>query len=192
MSDSARDRIVAAAGELFARDGIKASGVNAIIAASGVAKATFYRQFRSKDDLVAAWLESSITPRVDEMLATIEASAPTPAERLDLMFDGITERLGANDFAGFPFVSAAMELEAGPSPVRDLVQSQLADTRTVLTELAASAGAPDAEACARQVQLLLLGLLIRVRAEPDARVEAGRSARDAARRLLGLPPHPLP
>jgi len=190
MPSSSRDRIVTAAGELFARDGIKASGVNAIIAASGVAKATFYRQFRSKDDLVAAWLESSIAPRVDEMLAAIEA--PTPAQRLDLLFDGITERLAAGNFAGFPFVSAAMELPEGPSQVRDLVQGQLADTRAVLSELATSAGAPDPEACARQVQLLLLGLLIRVRAEPGARVEAGHSARDAARLLLGLPPHPLP
>eukprot|EP01036_Dinobryon_divergens_P021358 gene21358-29320_t len=54
---SARDRILAAAGPLFYRDGYRAVGVDRVITMSGVAKATFYKHFPAKDDLIIAWLD---------------------------------------------------------------------------------------------------------------------------------------
>lgn len=56
---SARDRILAVAGQLFYRDGYRAIGVDRVIAEAAVAKATFYKHFPSKDDLIVAWIESS-------------------------------------------------------------------------------------------------------------------------------------
>jgi AcrR family transcriptional regulator len=53
----ARQRLLLAASELFYRDGISATGVDALTEAAKVAKATFYRHFPSKDDLVMAWLQ---------------------------------------------------------------------------------------------------------------------------------------
>jgi len=184
MTADTRARIVAAAGVLFARDGIRGTGVNSIIAASGVAKATFYRHFRSKDELVAAWLESTLGPRSEDVLTAMDEAGSTAAERIDALFDSMTERLEAPDFAGYPFISAALAAPDSPPPVRDLVHRQLGEAREVFRALAVRAAAGDPDSVAAEIQLLLLGLMIRVRAEPESRAEAGTIARGAAQRLL--------
>ncbi len=180
----ARGRILAAAGQLFTRDGVRATGVNAIIARSGVAKATFYRHFSSKDDVVVAWLHSQVAPSIDEVLAAIERAEPSPEERLDAFFDVLADRLADVDSADFPLVGAALHLDDAPSPVRTLVEQYLADMRTILRKLSADAGAANPDEAADALQLLVLGLLVRVRAEPDARIEAVRVTRRAARRIV--------
>jgi AcrR family transcriptional regulator len=184
MASDARDRIIAGAGRLFARTGVRAAGVNAIIAEAGVAKATFYRHFQSKDAVVAAWLERRVEPRAEDMLAAIDAMAATPAERLGAFFDALTERLSSPDFVGFIFITAAMDQPEGVGPIRTYVESYMEQSRAVLRGLAAAAGAGDPDSTAESLQLITLGLLVRVRAEPRHREAAARQARHAAELLL--------
>jgi AcrR family transcriptional regulator len=184
MATNARDRIVAGAGRLFARTSVRAAGVNAIIAEAGVAKATFYRHFSSKDEVVAAWLQSRVEPRAEDMLAAIDAMAATPEERLGAFFDALTERLGAPDFVGFIFITAAMDQPEGVGPIRTFVESYMEQSRAVLRGLAAGAGAVDPDSTAESLQLLTLGLLVRVRAEPRHLQAAARQARQAAELML--------
>src|ERR1700694_4431274 len=77
-----RDRILAAASALFARNGIRAVGVDAIIAAAGVAKASFYRHFRSKDDLVVAWLRDGRARWLDRVRAESARRATSASDEL--------------------------------------------------------------------------------------------------------------
>jgi AcrR family transcriptional regulator len=183
-----RERILAAASELFARDGVRASGVNAIIAASGVAKATFYRHFASKDEVVAAWLQRTVNERLTDLQETATGygggPSATPEVRAQRFIDAVADRIGDADFPGFPFIDAAIDLRDGPSAVRTMVEHSLAETRVALRDLAASAGVPDPDATATALQLIVLGLLVRLRAEPDSQAEAANAARDAATSLL--------
>ena len=86
-STPARDRILDTAFRLFYARGIRAVGVDLIIAESGVAKATFYKHFPAKDDLVVAYLD-----RVDgiwsgQLRAAAETAGPDPADQLVGLFD---------------------------------------------------------------------------------------------------------
>lgn len=104
-----RQRIVNAASELFRANGVRATGINAIIAHAGVAKATFYGHFRSKDDLIRLWLLSPGARWFDHVLAEIEARAHTPEERLTAFFDVLGDWLAADEFHGCPFINTAVE-----------------------------------------------------------------------------------
>jgi AcrR family transcriptional regulator len=111
---AARDRILETAYELFARHGIQAIGVDEIIRRAGVAKATFYHHFASKDDLVLEFLnlrEERWT------LAWIEGEArhraATPEEQLLTIFDLFDEWFHREDFEADSFVNVLLEL--GPA-----------------------------------------------------------------------------
>ncbi len=184
MASDARDRIIAGAGSLFARVGVRAAGVNAIIAESGVAKATFYRHFNSKDEVVAAWVESQIDPLVDDLLLSVDALAPTPEDRFGAYFQRVMDNLAEPDFAGYVFVSAAMDLPHGPGPLRTLLEAYLEQDRRILRQLSTDAGAEHPDEIAEALQMLILGLVVRIRTEPQARVEAVQRARETGERLI--------
>jgi AcrR family transcriptional regulator len=103
-----RERILDAASAAFYRRGIRAVGVDSVIADADVAKATLYRHFPSKDALVQAFLE-----RRDErwrawFADAVERLAPDPADRPLAAFDALGEWFGSEDFRGCAFINAAV------------------------------------------------------------------------------------
>ena len=182
---SARERILATAFELFYARGIRAVGIDLIIARSGVAKATFYKHFPSKDDLVLAYLDKVDGVWSGQLAAAAEAAGPDPADQLVGMFDALRTACRREGYRGCAFINAAAESPPG-TPVH---QRTVAHTSAVLAwvrGLAERAGARDSGALSRSLTLLLDGGLASgsLDADPDAPEAAKTSARtllDAAR-----------
>jgi AcrR family transcriptional regulator len=174
----ARDRILDTAFRLFYARGIKAVGVDLIIAESGVAKATFYKHFPAKDDLVVAYLD-----RVDEIWtgqlhAAAEAAGPEPAAQLVGLFDALSSACRRDGYRGCAFINAAAESVPG-TPVHDRTVAHKQAVLAWVRGLADRAGARDPDALARALTLLLDGGLASgaLDADPSAAVHAASSAR---------------
>jgi len=105
MSD-ARDRILETAGRLFAARGYELVGVNELIEKSGVAKATFYQHFPSKENLCVEWLRHEAAESEGNARALLDSKAPS-TEKVARKFDGLRQHLKASDFRGCPFSNTA-------------------------------------------------------------------------------------
>ncbi len=131
---SARERILDAAFRLFYARGIRAVGVDLIIGESGVAKATFYKHFPAKDDLVVAYLD-----RVDEIWsgqlhAAAEAAGPAPADQMVGLFDALGTACRREGYRGCAFINAAAEAVPG-TPVHERTVAHKSDVLTWVRRL---------------------------------------------------------
>ena len=179
-SVKARDRILSAAYDLFARHGIRAVGIDAIIEHSGVARMTLYRHFSSKDDLVLAFLERrDALWSVAWLQAEVERRAKKPVERLLAVFDVISEWFKADNFEGCSFINVMLETTERSSAVRAATVMYLERVRLFLEQLAVQAGIADAAAFSRQWQLLMNGSIV-------AACAGDRGAAQRARELGAL------
>src|ERR1700719_3385603 len=153
----ARQRILDAASEMFYRDGIRAVGIDAIIAQSGVAKMSLYRNFPSKDALVAAWLEDR-NAFFWRRWGKAEASrGGDPRGQLEAILDMVAATASNPKWRGCPFLNTGTEFPEPGHPARAVI---LAHKRTVgerLRALAAAAEARDPDLLAEQLQLLIDG-----------------------------------
>ena len=174
---SARERIDRTAYELFSRHGIRAVGVDTISARSGVAKMTLYRYYPSKEDLALAFLRRREELWTRSWLQReVERRARTPAERLLAVFDVFDKWFRRSDFEACSFVKALLEHSERGHPVRKAAQAHIGTIRAFLRRVAADAGVRDAEAFARQLQIVMMGCI----------VAAYAGDRDAARRAKEL------
>ena len=115
---------------LFSQHGTRAVGVDRIIAESGVAKMTLYRNFASKDDLILAFLDLREERWTRRWLQdTVEGRATTPAQRLLAIFDVFGEWFARDDFEGCSFINVMLELDDPGSPVRRESVRQLSEIR---------------------------------------------------------------
>lgn len=111
LQGAARERVLDAAYDLFARRGIRDVGINELIAKSGVAKATFYRHFASKDDVVLAFLQRREEVWTMGLVAARAAQrASSPEGQLLAIFDVFAEWFKRNDFEGCSFVKILVEV----------------------------------------------------------------------------------
>ena len=175
----ARERILDTAGRLFYRDGVRAVGVDTIVAEAGVAKMSLYRHFPSKDELVAAYMGRMHA----EFWAWLEAqTAPYPTEprrALEAIFEGVVRLAGSPQCLGCAFLGMAIEFPDSDYPGHRLaIQHKLA-VRERLAELAAAAGARDPRELAGQLLLLMDGVWGAVRMFGPS-----SHAADAARTLI--------
>ena len=170
---SARERILDTAYELFSRHGIRAVGVDRIIASSGVAKMSLYRHFHSKEELVLAFLQER-EQRWTRAWLQAEASSrgESGAERLLALFDVFDEWFQRPDFEGCTFVNVLLEFDDLDHPIRRATEEHLATIRGMLREFAEQAGVVDPDAFAWQWHILMKGSI----------VAAGEGDRLAARR----------
>lgn len=174
---AARERILEAAYELFSHRGIRAVGIDELIDRSGVAKATLYRHFSSKDELVLAFLE-----RRKEIWTQgwVEAEArrrgETPEERLLAIFDLFDEWFHRDDFEGCAFIRVLLETGDLDHPVGRASADYLENIRSVVRALADEAGLRDTEAFALSWHILMKGSI----------VQAGEGDREAAKRARAL------
>lgn len=142
---AARDRILAASYDLFVERGTQAVGVNQIISVAGVAKATFYSHFPSKNDLVLAFFERRERLfTIGYLAAESQRRASTPREQLLAIFDIFDEWFHMPDFTGCPYLRALVE--TGPiHPVGAAGLTYLNDIRSSLEEAATAMGLTDPE-----------------------------------------------
>src|SRR6478609_2923519 len=181
VGSSARERILDAAYELFSRRGIQAVGVNEVTERAGVAMATLYRHFPSKDKLVLAFLDLREQRWTKDL---IEAGAmrrgSNPEERLLAIFDVLDEWFHRDDFEAGSFIKVLLELgpehPAGGASVRHLEQ-----LRAIARNLADEAGLRDTASFARSWHILIQGSIV-VAAEGDT--QAAQRGKSMARLLI--------
>jgi AcrR family transcriptional regulator len=176
-SVSARERILESAYELFSRRGVRAVGVDEVIRRADVAKATLYRHFSSKDELVLAFLQQR------EQLWTkdwVEAEArrrgDTPEEQLLAIFDIFTEWFERDDFEGCSFINILLEMNDRETTIGSASALHLANIRAIICTLATEAGLRDPERFAHSWHILMKGSI----------VAAGEGDRDAAKRAKAM------
>ncbi|MCW3013763.1 MAG: regulatory protein TetR [Solirubrobacterales bacterium] len=158
---SARERILAAAYALFSRSGVTGVGVDAVIAEAGVAKATLYRNFASKDELAIAFLERREARWTNGWLRReVQQRAEDPRARLLAIFDVFGEWFQREDFEGCAFVTVLLELDDRDSIVRQAAVRHLENIRSFVAELAGAAGIEDADGLARQWHILMKGSIV--------------------------------
>ena len=180
--ESGRDRIRRAAYELFSRSGVRAVGVDAVIARAGIAKMTLYRNFRSKNDLILDFLARREELWTNQwLIAEVRRRADQPADRLLAVFDVFSDWFGREDFEGCAFLTTMLEINDRQHPVGQASIEHLANIRHFLSDLAAAAGADDPDGFARQWHILMKGSIM---AAHEGDVLAGRRARELGELLL--------
>ena len=178
---AARERILETAFRLFYAKGIRAVGVDLIIGESGVAKATFYKHFPAKDDLVVAYLD-----RVDgiwsgQLRDAAAAAGPDPADQLVGLFDALGSACRREGYRGCAFINAAAESQPGTA-VHERTVAHKAAVLAWIRDLAEQAGTRDPDSLARALTLLLDGGL--ASGSLDASPEAPEAAKASARALV--------
>ncbi|WP_167537064.1 TetR/AcrR family transcriptional regulator [Micromonospora terminaliae] len=175
---SARERILDTAFRLFYAHGPRGVGVDTVIAESGVAKATLYKHFPSKDDLVLAYLDKVDQAWFGALRAAARDAGDEPREQLVGMFDALGGACRREGYHGCAFINTAAESPAG-SPVHARTVEHKNVVRAWVTDLARRAGAADPELLARQLTLLLDGGLAGgvLDADPAVAEAAKRTAR---------------
>jgi AcrR family transcriptional regulator len=177
---SPRERLLAAANELFYGEGIHTVGIDRVIEKAGVAKASLYSTFGSKDALVCAYLEGRHEARKARVMRKL-ATYDTPRARLLGMFDALHDYIGEARFRGCAFLRASAEGRTDRG-VRDACEDARAWTRGLFTELAAAAGARQPKRLAAELVLLYDGAT--VSAQMDDNRDAALTARAVATVLL--------
>ncbi|WEK13037.1 MAG: TetR/AcrR family transcriptional regulator [Candidatus Microbacterium phytovorans] len=148
----ARERLLAAATALFYREGIHSVGVDRVIEVAGVTRATLYKQFSGKENLVLAYLEGE-DAGLRALFAEAAASGAAPDGLLDLVVAGIQADIAHRHTRGCPFINAAAEYP-DDGPVRSLIATHRDWFRTTLRDLAAAADLRDPEEVAGALVLL--------------------------------------
>ncbi|MEU5046210.1 TetR/AcrR family transcriptional regulator [Streptomyces griseorubiginosus] len=134
VRSAARERLLSTASGLFYREGIRAVGVERILAEAPATRATFYRHFPSKEDLVVAYLRGVDTATRADVQAAIEA-APSPADALRAIGTVLADSLASPEFRGCAFLKAAAEYPDPDDPVRQVILDHRAWYTTTLTDL---------------------------------------------------------
>lgn len=151
-------RILAAANELFYAQGIRATSADRIIEQVGITKVTFYRHFRTKSDLVVAYLEQQAAAERDWMHSAIQDGDPVGSLRN--LATGIGNASCQPGFRGCAFINAAAEFADPSDPVRVVVDAHRRWMLEAFAEIAAEAAIDDVAGTARQLMLLRDGAMV--------------------------------
>ena len=173
---SARERLLAAADELFYREGVQTVGIDRIISHAGVAKASLYNTFGSKEELVRAYLEGRHADTSARVTRTLRRFR-TPRARLLGVFDAQGEQFSDPEFNGCAFEMASAEAPHGGA-VENATTEFRDWARSMFTSLAKEAGVIDPDTLARQLHLLYdgAGLSARMDRDPSAATTAQAAA----------------
>jgi AcrR family transcriptional regulator len=152
----ARERILDTAFRLFYAHGPRGVGVDTIIAESGVAKATLYKHFPRKDDLVLAYLDKVDQAWFGALRAAARAGGDDPRAQLVAAFDALASACRREGYHGCAFINTAAESPSGGGVHARTVEHK-GVVRAWVTDLARRAGAIDPDLLARQLTLLIDG-----------------------------------
>lgn len=150
---SPRERLLETSSDLFYREGIHAVGVDRILTEAGTTRATLYRHFAGKEDLVVAYLREE-DRRLRALFAVAGSSDPEPGALIEAVIAGIADDVERHHTRGCPFINAAAEFPDPASPVRAVVDDHRTWFRATLEQVAVAAGRePAAEVAAALVLL---------------------------------------
>lgn len=155
---SARDRILDVASELFYQEGIRAIGIDIIIERSSVAKATFYYHFRSKDELIEAYLNQRKAAFLDWFDAAIEPYVGSPEEQLNALFEALIKKVSMPGYRGCAFINASAEFPAVTHPGHLLPYSTKYEVRQRLRAICEQTTVDQPVLLADQLLLLMEGV----------------------------------
>jgi AcrR family transcriptional regulator len=178
---SARERLLSAASDLFYQEGVHTVGVDRIVERAGVAKATLYKLFGSKDGLVRAYLTARHDRTCERMTQELTSRFRTPRERLLGVFEVQGLSFSEPGFRGCAFVGANAESTPGTS-LEDVTDDYRNWIRSLFLDLANEAGAPDPEQLAQQLVLVYDGAGISAWMDHDPGI--ARAARTVAAALI--------
>lgn len=154
---TARERILAAASKLFYQEGIRAIGIDTVIAESGVSKASLYRTFDTKDTLIAAFVAER-----DRLFwlwwdKIVEKHGDDPRALLDALLVGVARQIGHSDYRGCPFLNTATEFPDDAHPGRVVARANKDELQSRLTTLCTRIGVSDPVRVGAQLFLLING-----------------------------------
>jgi AcrR family transcriptional regulator len=164
--EATRRKLLGAADRLFYADGIRSTGVAAVVEGAGVTKVTFYAHFASKDELVCAYLRER-DARWRDLLEGTLARHEAPLDRLLAVFEAYRDSGVSGGLRGCAFVNCAAEFPDRGHPARRVAREHKAAMRRRLEELTAEAGTEDPEALAEGLFALLEGAYVTAAMEGD-------------------------
>ena len=154
---TARERILETAAELFYREGMRAVGIDTIIARTGVAKMSLYRNFASKDELICAYLEDTEATFWVWWDGIVARHPGDPRAQLKALFAALGKWTTHPKFRGCPFINTGVEFRDTDHPGLAVAARHARAMRDRLRDLAAEAGARDPDALAEQLVLMMQG-----------------------------------
>ncbi len=160
MRPTKRDELVQRALQAFYRNGFHATGMDKLVAETGISKTSMYKHFRTKEDLILAVLRLRDEHFRNWLYRRMEELADTPRQQLIAMFDALEEWFAEPGYKGCMFIKASSEYQGASHPIH----KQCADHKRMLerhiTELAEKSGLTDPGAVARQLLLLKEGAIV--------------------------------
>lgn len=184
-----RDRILTTASELFYKEGVQNVGIDRIIAESGVAKMSLYNHFKSKDALIAAWLQQQDESWRTWFQETVERLATQPEDRVLAIFDALKECFEQPDFRGCAFLNSAVELVDPEHPGYQVSLEHQQATFDYILSLVKAANLPHAEELTEQLVILAVGATVVAMMKRNSK--AAMQAKQAAERLITQRQSPL-
>ena len=158
--DELRERILATASNLFYREGAHAVGVDLVVERAGVAKTSLYRHFRTKDDLIAAFLEREDEQFWQQWDSVAQRHRSDAQAELDAHMQWISERIGRKNYRGCPQLNIAAEFSDADHPARRVATSHKQELRRRLNDIADRLGVRHPNDLAAQLLLLVNGAFV--------------------------------
>lgn len=155
-----RQRILETASELFYGQGVRAVGVDLVVEKAGVAKTSLYRHFRTKDELVAAFLQREDEDFWQNWDSVAEAHQADAAAELDAHLDWIGERVGRPNYRGCPQLNVAAEFPDADHPARKVAAAHKRELRRRLFGISERLQVARPDELAGQLALLVNGAFV--------------------------------
>lgn len=171
-----RERLLAESFVLFYDRGIRSVGIDLVIAQAQVAKASFYRYFPSKSDLIVAYVDEREAAWLAWLRAKVDERARSPEDRLEALFKVLAQQIADPAFRGSASANAVAEIGQEHPRVLDRAREHGARLAEFLESVASDAGAADAAEVAPALHLLVAGVLSAGRLDARAAATAGRAA----------------
>ncbi|WP_457353735.1 TetR/AcrR family transcriptional regulator [Roseateles sp. P5_D6] len=159
-AQNVRERLLGVASELFYKNGVRAVGIDLVIEQAGVAKSSLYRHFRTKDDLIVAFLEREDVDFWATWDRVAAENASDAKAELEAHMRWIGERLGRANYRGCPQINVAAEFAEQDHPARGVARAHMQALRSRLTVIAQRLKARAPKALAAQLALLVNGAFV--------------------------------
>ncbi len=179
---SKREQLINTAKKLYAERGYHATGIDTILAESGIAKKTLYNHFRKKDELILAVLRQHDGEFRNYFMRQVETSADKPKDRLLAIFDVAEKWFSQNNFFGCMFINAIGEYSDQDTPIRDACREYKKLMRDYIKSLAEQAAMSNPGELADELALLLEGAT--VTAQVSDRSNPAKTAKKIAKILI--------
>jgi len=187
VARQARERLLDTAERLVYAEGIRAVGIDRILAESGVGKASLYRHFPTKDDLVLAVLRRRDGRWRQWLRDAVDERDMPPAQRPLAVFDALADRFSWADFRGCAFINTIVETADPESPAHIVADEHKRRLASYLADLLADAGHAEPQGMAARLTLLVDGAIVTALRERSP--AAAQMARGIAEVLLSTPDH---